>query len=64
MQTDSTPQALRFMTEYWAWMQRQRTTEPTADEFGLHPVHAEALARKVHYEHESKVVAATRAREN
>lgn len=47
--------AEKFVAAYWAWKRRERTTEPTWDEFGLHEALAELLAQQVHIEFEDQV---------
>jgi hypothetical protein len=42
-----------FVDACWAFKRRQRTTEPTAHEFGIDYHLFEALARQVHIEFEN-----------
>lgn len=45
-----------FVAACWAFKRRHRTTEPTAEEFGLMWPMAEALARQVQAEFERQVL--------
>lgn len=46
----------RFLLAYWDWKRRNRTSEPTAEEFEIHPLQAEEIARHVHQEFERGVL--------
>lgn len=54
--TDQEINEAAFAAAYRAWKRRDLTDEPQGECFKLHPVQAEAIARRVHREFEKKVV--------